>query len=531
MCTVRDLLDLPSFQGTTILAGANGLSRAVEDVSVMEVPDIEEYVGPGSFLVSTLYPYADHLELLSDLFKKLNAVGLSGIGVKLNRYVSALPPECLAVADEISLPVLLLPSSGDFSNMANDYLKSLLQAKNDELAHRNSIHEQLMSILLRGDSLDELAKALAESLDRSAVLFDSYNEPVAESNRDPEPGLHAEILARELEACDESMGAVRRNVYGLTVFFYAVRIGRSRMGTIAIYDCESFEPNQLELITLQQFSVVFRIMVQHRVMMEDDAIKRRESLAFNLIYGTVESDRAIASQASATRWKIDYPITLIAVAAPPLGSSQPTQKETVKRLRTAVRASLGNTEWDNALWFENRSAAMALLDGNATRNMDKVTGAIGHSMASMGMPDYYLAESRTASALEDIPRLYRECKYTLDIQRRMRRYGELSFRELGVYRIIFNEDNSEELRSFCRDTLGALTEYDSAHGADLVETVKAVIECGGNAKAAANELGVHYNTVRYRCKLAEKLIGKSIDDPETVQSISLAIKINDLVLS
>ena len=91
MVTVRDLIRLPSFQGTTVLAGSAGLDRSVEDISVMEVPDIEEYVSAGGFLLSTLYPVSTHPELLVGLLEKLAALGLSGMGVKLNRYVDRKP--------------------------------------------------------------------------------------------------------------------------------------------------------------------------------------------------------------------------------------------------------------------------------------------------------------------------------------------------------------------------------------------------------------------------------------------------------
>lgn len=57
---------------------------------------------------------------------------------------------------------------------------------------------------------------------------------------------------------------------------------------------------------------------------------------------------------------------------------------------------------------------------------------------------------------------------------------------------------------FVRRTLGALADPDAGR---LRETVRAVLTTPGGAEAAARQLGVHKNTVRYRVTAAERLLG------------------------
>ena len=50
---VRDLLDVASLRGSSVLAGATGLDRVVRRLNVMEVPDILPWVKPHELLLTT----------------------------------------------------------------------------------------------------------------------------------------------------------------------------------------------------------------------------------------------------------------------------------------------------------------------------------------------------------------------------------------------------------------------------------------------------------------------------------------------
>lgn len=45
--TVREILNLELFREVEVMAGHNGLDKEVENVYVMEVPDISAYVSEG----------------------------------------------------------------------------------------------------------------------------------------------------------------------------------------------------------------------------------------------------------------------------------------------------------------------------------------------------------------------------------------------------------------------------------------------------------------------------------------------------
>jgi hypothetical protein len=65
-------------------------------------------------------------------------------------------------------------------------------------------------------------------------------------------------------------------------------------------------------------------------------------------------------------------------------------------------------------------------------------------------------------------------------------------------------------------------------GAEVLETVRAVLGSGGNLEASARALFVHPNTVRYRLKRATELTGLSATDPRGSWTLQVALTLADL---
>ena len=80
-----------------------------------------------------------------------------------------------------------------------------------------------------------------------------------------------------------------------------------------------------------------------------------------------------------------------------------------------------------------------------------------------------------------------------------------------------------------RATLGErVTAPLQAAGGEVLETVRAVLNSGGNLEASARALFVHPNTVRYRLKRATELTGLSATDPRGSWTLQVALALAQL---
>ncbi|WP_344844136.1 helix-turn-helix domain-containing protein [Nonomuraea dietziae] len=75
--------------------------------------------------------------------------------------------------------------------------------------------------------------------------------------------------------------------------------------------------------------------------------------------------------------------------------------------------------------------------------------------------------------------------------------------------------------AFSSALLAPLNEYGSR--ADLVESLRAYLGANGHWDAAAQRLGVHRHTLRYRMKRVSELLGRDLDDPGVRAELWIAL--------
>ena len=105
--TVRKIMELDAFaQATTLLAGHAGIDKTVNFITVSETPDFYEWVTGGEFVLTTLFTYEQHRDLLIHNYTELAKRGVIAVGVKVNRFV-----ECFRSIDltEPGLHLLSMP--------------------------------------------------------------------------------------------------------------------------------------------------------------------------------------------------------------------------------------------------------------------------------------------------------------------------------------------------------------------------------------------------------------------------------------
>ena len=77
---------------------------------------------------------------------------------------------------------------------------------------------------------------------------------------------------------------------------------------------------------------------------------------------------------------------------------------------------------------------------------------------------------------------------------------------MGLESLLVNPRLSDDLRNFAIKQLTPLLEYAKSKGTDLTTTF-VLAQTLGSAQAVSDELGVHVNTIRYRLRKAEDLLG------------------------
>ena len=103
--------------------------------------------------------------------------------------------------------------------------------------------------------------------------------------------------------------------------------------------------------------------------------------------------------------------------------------------------------------------------------------------------------------------------------------GVRYYDEIGIYRIFFDLKSEDVLRHLLQEILGDLVAYDEKNNSEMVYTLEKYLEEDCNIAKTTEQLFLHRNTVKYRIKRIEDILGKDLKDVTVQFNLRLAFKI------
>jgi DNA-binding PucR family transcriptional regulator len=140
-----------------------------------------------------------------------------------------------------------------------------------------------------------------------------------------------------------------------------------------------------------------------------------------------------------------------------------------------------------------------------------------------------VALSSECHDLRDYEAARRECSQLIEIGRQLGRQGTIHRSDVGPYGLLFSAASGESVRDFVNHTIGVLEEYDAEHHAHLTETLEAFLRNSGRFQAAADELGIHVSTLRYRLGRVEEFARIDLENSDSRFTAELALRLRKLI--
>jgi PucR family transcriptional regulator, purine catabolism regulatory protein len=531
---LREALKLAPFQRARVVAGAAGLDRLVNQVNVMEVPDILPWVKPRQLLLTTAYPLRDERAALADLVPGLAERGLAGFAIKPSRYIDEIPPVMVEAAERLAFPLIELPPEASFDEVINAVLGSILNAQALRLERAAAIHDRFTRIVLSGGGLREIAQTLAELIEQPVAILDPEGTVLAASQEAARRGLGIPGRRADLTPPVSRLSRATLTITeSVTVVVQPIQVDGESHGSIVL-PAEAGSLDDDAMVAVEQAATVAALrLVQARGLAEAD--RRFQAVCLEeLVAGHVVDAGVLHERALTFGWDLLRPRAVLVVELAGLDGRRPGQLARVastteesrvwQRLSEAVSAALGR---DAIVW--QRSAGVAALVASGPRGRDAFLEAASalQAEAARRLPGCTLnvGIGRICTEPLELVVSHREALRALAVGGRTRGPGHVSlFEDLGLDRLLAGCSDAE-LVAFREATLGTLLAYDAAHHTELMRTLDAFLGCSGNAARAAQTLFVHYNTVRQRLATIEGLLGQSLDDADARLSLGLALRV------
>jgi purine catabolism regulator len=463
--TVQEIADLPELE-LAVAAGSGGLSNEVSWLHVSELTDPTQFLEGGEFLLTTGLGVGEMATTQRAYVRRLAKHGIAGLGLGLGFGFAEVPAPIVEEGNKLGFPVLSVPYEVPFVAITKAAVTHLASEQLEQLTRALGVHERLAGSVLEGRGLQALLAILCNHLDCSLALLDEHGRVVAERH------------ARKRLLFDEAL-ELPVVAGGQPATLKATR-GAAEFGE---YDLLVLHHGQTALAL--ELSRLAGDLLED---LEDNRLDEREAARRMAAFG-LEADRDYAA--------------LLAV---------PRSGLTGERLREEVAEQL-EREDVQYLSTARRDRAAFLVGAGEERQVlalaRRVAQAEPLARVAIGRPARGSALGRSLV----------EARAALDAAN-----GDVaSFRDLGSLELLLSLPDAA-LDAFVDRVLGAAAENTS-----LIGSLTALLDAGCRWSEAAERLGVHRHTLRYRMDRLREQTGRHPDDPEQRMELWLAVKARQAV--
>jgi purine catabolism regulator len=149
--TIEEALTIYPLSEGKLVAGAQGTSRIISSLNLMDAPDITNWMKEGELLLTTGYAIKDSSEEFVKLLQSLNERESSGLGIKLGRYWKEIPQVVIEEANRLNFPLIELPFEFTFSEHITALFQSQFERNTKKLNDVLEIQKKLVDFAMQAD--------------------------------------------------------------------------------------------------------------------------------------------------------------------------------------------------------------------------------------------------------------------------------------------------------------------------------------------------------------------------------------------
>jgi purine catabolism regulator len=472
MLSVSDIATLPGLD-LRVAAGAEGLGREVSWLHVSELDDPTQWLEGGELLLTTGLGVGELAGRQSAYVRRLAEHGLAGLGFGIGFSFAEVPAALAEEADRLGFPVLEVPYEVPFVAITKTAVSHIASERLEQLTQATEVHERLADAVLKGRGLNDLLGIVCGHLDCSLQLVDEGGLVISE--RHSARRLSFEGALGLPVVANEELATLRATRDGRPFGEYDRLVLHHGQTALA------FELSRRRAVSAAELRLAGDLLEDLEAERLDERESSRRMTAFGLdptrSYAALLAQPANGAPAEVVRRRVAS--ELDALAVPYVSTAR------VDRAAFLVAADHDETVLSLARRL-SQGAEWRLGIGRPARGRD-----LGRS----------LLEARAALDTTD---------------------GDVaSYRDLGSLELLLNLDDAP-LEAFVDRVLGP-----AARNSWLLDSLAGLLDAGCRWSEAADRLGVHRHTLRYRMDRLREVTGRHPDDPEQRMELWLALKAHD----
>lgn len=523
--TLRNVMKLGKFNECEVIAGHKGLSRVVERVTIMEVPEIVQWLKNKELILTSLFAIKDDYGAQSKLIQELYAADASALAIKPFQFMDKIPDAIIDHANELDFPIIFIPDHVKYLDILYPVMHQIFNDKvvlQEDVEHASTI---LREISLNNQGVDVFAENL-EYLIKNDITIESefpyIRSTISETKVTPlsnDEIYELSVLQRPLQ--------INREYDDKTVacIVSPIIVDGDYYGNITSWSINN-EHLSSDLVILEEASTLLSLEFLKLKVKHDVAQQYENDFMRELLFSQNIRERSILE------WGEKYNITkdtsyICMLFSAGFTDSQNKDYEKLKddKINAIVKKML-----PDALAGYIRNGICVITPASGDNNLNHVFQELYDRIQQFIGSDYtlFLGVGRQETGPQGIQKSFQQADQALYLLETINHSsGMIYYDDLGVYRLINLLRDSKELRDFYNEKMAGLLNNDKKN--ELFHTIRTYFHHNEILKTTAESLYIHVNTLKYRLKKIEEITGCDLKTTEGKINLFLSLKIHDIM--
>ncbi|MBT3167297.1 PucR family transcriptional regulator [Streptomyces sp. Vc74B-19] len=525
--TVQRALELPGLRSglPEVLAGAERLGRTVRWVHAGEVPNIASLLKGGELLLTTGYGLGTRPADQRAFVRTLADRGIAALVVELGPRFTRLPAALVDAARAAGLPLVQLHREVPFVTVTEEIHTEIVNGHYALLQRAEEVHRRCTEALLGGGGVPQVLEILAGFTGNPVFLETTDGQLLYAAGEGPEGADPLQVWEglRDRQRDDPPAGSVLVDVPGGGPGSGGVR---ARLALLPVRSA----PEPVHRMAAERAAGILAVVLMQARQEEELAARGRGDFLTDLAEGRITAEDAPA-QARVLGFKPGRGPLLPVVMR--LGDTLSPQSGGWAVLARAVGEELSSVGVPVLLGVrpvEGRVPLLLGLRAEADRPAaaDRVAAALRAGVERAGMlrpggrpPVVVVGPAGDWAA---VPTGLRHAVETATAAQGLPERPWYDARRLDIDLLLWRLRDHPDLADFVDRAIGPVLEHDRRSRPALLPTLETYLAHAGRKAETARGLHLNRQTLYNRLARIEELLGTDLDDPQTVLTLSLALR-------
>jgi len=543
---IKDLLNIPSMKDAVVLSGKSYLKRAIRGATIMEAPDITDWIKGGELLLTSLFPILNfNEEEQKNFIARLAEKGVSALVIKIQRFVTEIPKPIVSAGDQFGVTIIQIPRDIPYVDVMYPVMGEVFNNQVKKLQYYKEIHDRFTALSLADEGPEKIIKTLELLIGNPVALYDR-NFHCIESTV---PSL-AEFEIIEKIPYYNQTNEMKFPHYCQVVKYpsldgqkgYQIVVPIETINHIKTYllISEFNKPlEELDFIAVENCATSLSLELVKQFAVAEVDKKFKNDLIDELIGGKIHQMNLVFQKANLIGWDLNGSFVTVLFKINNDREAYTTNQKKSKRdlsiqdhelVYEAIHHYLPNGI------IRSKSNLVIVLWKIAERNiqdniwMDSIKETVRKIQESIKSQiknlEVQVGIGSLSNSIIEIPKSFNEAQDALELGEMINgKEAITAFSELGIFRLLCNFTDVSSLSGFIPLSLKKLLDYQHANKKDLLITLKTFLESNQNATKTSQVLFIHHKTAVYRLDRIKEITGMNFDDPEEMLSVQVGLKI------